>query len=73
MAVKRGTTISYKNTTKDLKLYNVISNMEDKSAELKGILYKVLVLGYEVVEKKGSVVKTALVEVENNDIDILDF
>ena len=39
MAIKRCLTISFKATTKDLKLYELLNNMEDRSAEVKKVLY----------------------------------
>ena len=41
MAIKRCLTISFKATTKDLKLYELLNNMEDRSAEVKKVLYDV--------------------------------
>ena len=41
MAIKRCLTISFKATTKDLKLYELLNNMEDRSAEVKKDLYDV--------------------------------
>lgn len=39
MARKRCLTISFKNTSKDLRLYNLVNNMEDRSNEIKRALY----------------------------------
>ena len=39
MAIKRCLTISFKATTKDLKLYELLNNMEDRSSEVKKVLY----------------------------------
>ena len=39
MAIKRCLTISFKATTKDLKLYELLNSMEDRSAEVKKVLY----------------------------------
>ena len=39
MAIKRCLTISFKATTKDLKLYELLNNMEDRSTEVKKVLY----------------------------------
>lgn len=41
MAIKRCLTISFKATTKDLKLYELLNNMEDRSTEVKKVLYDV--------------------------------
>ena len=45
MAIKRCLTISFKATTKDLKLYELLNNMEDRSAEFKKVLYDVYFSG----------------------------
>ena len=42
------TTFSYKNTTKDMELYLVVQNLEEKSDTIKSILYQVLVEGKEL-------------------------
>ena len=39
MPIKRCLTITFKATTKDLKLYELLNNMEDRSAEVKKVLY----------------------------------
>lgn len=39
--------ISFKNTSKDMKLYTAIQNLEEKSVTIKNILYKALVEGKE--------------------------
>lgn len=46
--MNRKTTFSYKNTTKDIELYLVIQNLEEKSDTIKSILYQVLVEGKEL-------------------------
>lgn len=45
MAIKRCLTISFKATTKDLKLYELLNSMEDRSAEVKKVLYDVYFCG----------------------------
>lgn len=35
--------ISFKNTTKDMKLYTAIDSLEEKAGTIKQILYKALV------------------------------
>lgn len=40
--------ISFKNTTKDTKLFLEIDKLEEKSATIKEILYKVLVEGKQI-------------------------
>lgn len=42
------TTFSYKNTTKDMELYLVVQNLEEKSDTIKSILYQVLVEGKQL-------------------------
>lgn len=46
--MNKKTTFSYKNTTKDIELYLVIQNLEEKSDTIKSILYQVLVEGKEL-------------------------
>jgi hypothetical protein len=36
-------TISFKNTTKDMQLYRIIQNLEEKSQTIKDLLYKSLI------------------------------
>lgn len=51
--MKRNTiTISFKKTTKDMKLFTLLSSFEEKSDTIKEILYKVLI---EDNEKKNDV------------------
>lgn len=81
MATKRGITISFKNITKDIELYSILSSMEDKSNVLKQILYKVFVEEYELVPKvKNEIVnvnkiqnkKVNIIE-EDSEVDVLNF
>lgn len=44
--------ISFKNTTKDTKLFLEIDKLEEKSATIKEILYKVLVEGKQIWVKE---------------------
>lgn len=45
-------TISFKNTTKDMKLYEIIQSLEEKSQTIKESLYKSLVEDKEQKNKK---------------------
>ena len=81
MATKRGITISFKNITKDIELYSILSSMEDKSNVLKQILYKVLVLEYELTPKvKNESIKVNKIHnekintiQEHNEVNVFDF
>lgn len=81
MATKRGITISFKNITKDIELYSILSSMEDKSNVLKQILYKVFVQEYELVPKvKNEIVKVDKIKnkkvniiEEDSEVDVLNF
>ena len=81
MATKRGITISFKNITKDIELYSILSSMEDKSNILKQILYKVLVLEYELTPKvKNESIKVNKIHnekintiQEHNEVNVFDF
>lgn len=81
MATKRGITISFKNITKDIELYSILSSMEDKSNVLKQILYKVFVQEYELVPKvKNEIVKVDKIQnkkvniiEEDSEVDVLNF
>ena len=46
----RKITISFKETKKDLELFEYLSKLEDKSAEIKSLLRKVLVVVLGEVE-----------------------
>lgn len=63
-------TISFKNTSKDNRLYEYWNNVEDKSAEIKKVLQKEL-------DKKFSNVKIEdKKEVDNNnknEVDVFNF
>lgn len=57
-------TVSFKNTKKDKELFEVLNNLEEKSVEIKDILYKHF---FEKTETKEEVKK------ENLKVDISDF
>lgn len=63
----RKITISFKETKKDLELFEYLSKLEDKSAEIKSLLRKVLVKGNNAANEEK------IVESKNNNVDILDF
>lgn len=63
----RKITISFKETKKDLELFEYLSKLEDKSAEIKSLLRKVL------VKENNAAKEEKIVESKNNNIDILDF
>lgn len=63
----RKITISFKETKKDLELFEYLSKLEDKSAEIKSLLRKVLVEGNNAANEEK------IVESKNNNVDILDF
>ena len=62
----RKISISFKETTKDIELYNYIMSLEDKSAEIKYLLRQVL---------KGEKTKNKDESKENvqEEVNILDF
>lgn len=68
MAIKRCITISFKNTKKDTALYELLMDMEDRSTEVKQILYK----SY-FSELNKSVDTRSNKKNEKEDINILDF
>lgn len=60
----RKISISFKETSKDLSLYNYLMGLDDKSSEIKSILRQAIKLDdKKVIKEKG----------ENKDIDILNF
>ncbi|GAA0116969.1 circadian clock-controlled protein [Clostridium senegalense] len=63
----RKISISFKETTKDLELYDLLSNMEDKSCEIKRLLRKAL------EENSGTSKENNKIEKTDKKIDILDF
>lgn len=63
----RKITISFKETKKDLELFEYLSKLEDKSAEIKSLLRKVL------VKDNNATNEEKIVESKNNNVDILDF
>ncbi|ALR90187.1 hypothetical protein [Clostridium butyricum] len=65
----RKISISFKETRKDLELYDIINNLDDKSADLKNILRNYF---------KDELKSTTLAEVKkdnyvNEDVNVLDF
>ncbi|WP_010295812.1 hypothetical protein [Clostridium senegalense] len=68
----RKISISFKETTKDLELYELLNNMEDKSCEIKRLLRKVI--KEENTKELKETAKIAKTETtKNKNIDILDF
>lgn len=61
----RKISISFKETSKDLELYNYINSLEDKSADVKALLRKAL--------KSEKMDKIETIEKIEEDVDILDF
>jgi DNA polymerase I-like protein with 3'-5' exonuclease and polymerase domains len=61
----RKISISFKETTKDIELYNYIMSLEDKSSEVKLLLRKAI--------KDEKIIKSEIVEKVEENIDILDF
>lgn len=60
----RKISISFKETSKDLLLYNYLMSLDDKSSEIKNILRQAIKLdNKKVVQEKR----------ENRDVDILNF
>lgn len=66
MAVKRCITLSFKNTKKDLSLYDFLLKLEDRSTEVKQVLYKHFIEG-----KESEVIKKEIPA--KSEINILDF
>lgn len=63
-------TISFKNTSKDNKLYEYWNNIEDKSAEIKKVLQK------EFDNRLSNTNTEILKEVDNNkknEVDVFNF
>lgn len=58
--------VSFKETTKDLELYDWVMSMEDKSYEIKQILR-------EVFKKQNTTNKIVKREKENEEVNILNF
>ena len=73
----RSMTTTFKNTTKDLALWEVLEDMEDRGLEVKRVLYKYFVLGLKFEVGKEPVQKREEEnpkEVDNDkNINILDF
>ncbi|NFH80311.1 circadian clock-controlled protein [Clostridium botulinum] len=63
-------TVSFKNTEKDMKLYNYWDDMEDKSVEIKKVLRKEMERRKSLENKKDEQKLTKKEEKVNN---ILDF
>lgn len=61
----RKISISFKETKKDIELYNYIMSLEDKSAEVKVLLRKAL--------RGENIVQSESVEKIEEDVDILNF
>ena len=55
--------ISFKETAKDIDLYNILMNMEDKSCEIKQLIRKAL-------DKKDTSKRE---KEDKNDVNVLDF
>ena len=69
MAIKRCLTISFKATTKDLKLYELLNNMEDRSAEVKKVLYDVY-FGEKTKDNKTNNSNNVLDDYDDKDVII---
>lgn len=63
----RKITISFKETTKDLELFEYLYNLEDKSTEIKSLLRKALTKDNQDIKEDKRIEK------KSNDINILDF
>jgi hypothetical protein len=61
----RKISISFKETTKDLELYNLLMSMEDKSYEIKQLIKKAL--------KEDDTAKKEIKNEEMNNVNVLDF
>ena len=73
MAIKRCLTISFKATTKDLKLYELLNNMEDRSAEVKKVLYDVY-FGGKTQDNKTNNSNNIDKDLDDEDVpDVMDF
>ena len=73
MAIKRCLTISFKATTKDLKLYELLNNMEDRSAEVKKVLYD-FYFGVKTQDNKTNNSNNIDKFLDDEDIpDVMDF
>lgn len=78
MAVRRGITVSFKNIKKDLALYEILDSMEDRSTEIKSVLYEYYILGHrfasnEVQKIQSPAVVNLPVNVVDDDIDVTNF
>ena len=73
MAIKRCLTISFNATTKDLKLYELLNNMEDRSAEVKKVLYD-FYFGVKTQENKTNNSNSIDKDLDDEDVpDVMDF
>lgn len=72
MARKRCLTISFKNTSKDLKLYDLVNNMEDRSNEIKRALYS-FYFGNESKDSKKKYNEPVQEEEFEDGPDVMDF
>ena len=76
---KQQITISFKNNTKESKMFELLNNFEDKSGEIKPVLYKYFVLGYrfenEIARNGNGKIQPVnkVEEFEEEEIDITDF
>lgn len=63
----RKITISFKETTKDLELFEYLYNLEDKSTEIKSLLRKALTKDNQDIKEDKRIEK------KSNNVNILDF
>ena len=73
MAIKRCLTISFKATTKDLKLYELLNNMEDRSTEVKKVLYDVYFGGKTQDNKTNNSNSIDKILDDEDVLDVMDF
>ena len=73
MAIKRCLTISFKATTKDLKLYELLNNMEDRSTEVKKVLYDFYFGGKTQDNKTNNSNNTDKILDDEDVPDVMDF
>lgn len=63
----RKISVSFKETTKDLELYNTLMDMEDKSCEIKQLIRMALETSERPKDKQNET------KAKHSDINILDF
>lgn len=68
MAIKRCITVSFKNTKKDIALYELLMSMEDRSTEIKQVLHP-----YYSKDIKVDTSKPENKKIEKEEVNILDF